>query len=313
VAGLALYVIALSVAVAVAVVWVFSRTLRTPGDLRPPSEVRAVLGAARRRIFLAVAVTIAVAAILLRASTSLPGLLGLPLALAPTLSGALGLLAYAALPPRSVAVAEDEPREADLAPRGPGDRATRAALVGPAVLTLLTVALLVATGTTAIPDETGLGRRIGFETAHQGSASGPYPGWFYGVPLLVGTAVLALATVVALRRVSTTPAFPRQELLPFDRQWRRTSVRVLSALTCAALSLQLGGLSLIGGSALRNAADGFGSEFAVWVTVGSAGMIGGLLLLVGSVVCLTLAALRALGLTDAARRAGSHSSAGARA
>lgn len=97
---------------------------------------------------------------------------------------------------------------ASLARRTPWNVAPRAALalLGTAILLLL--ALLVFTGATSSPDERGRFRAITFTSPLSSSTATPYPGWFYAVPLILGTVLLALAVWAALRRIATTASFP---------------------------------------------------------------------------------------------------------
>ncbi|WP_166850490.1 hypothetical protein [Isoptericola sp. BMS4] len=63
---------------------------------------------------------------------------------------------------------------------------------------------LVATGLTATPDGTAVPHpvRVAADGAVTTGASGPYPGWPYGVPILAGLAVTLLVTVATLRAVA---------------------------------------------------------------------------------------------------------------
>lgn len=120
-------------------------------------------------------------------------------------------------------------RSARLAPRAPADVAPtllRAALW--AWAGLLAVELVVfgvmASGprtiTARVPEEA----LVGAGTEYQ---AGPFPGWWYGVPLLIGGAVLLMGTELVLRLITLRPA-----LVDVPAAWdmalrRRSARRVL--------------------------------------------------------------------------------------
>ncbi|WP_141629969.1 hypothetical protein [Salinibacterium sp. PAMC 21357] len=124
----------------------------------------------------------------------------------------------------------------------------------PVVIAAAFVVMLVGTGLTASADENGLLRVITVAEATTSSTASPYPGWFYGVPLIAVTVVLAVSTLLALSRVSATQSLPIEGFAELDRQWRAGSTLVITKLSTSALLLYFGGTAFIAGQATRNVA-----------------------------------------------------------
>ena len=225
-------------------------------------------------------------------------LVGLPVALAPALGGAAGLLLYSATPPRLIAVEPDAAREASLTPRTPLSFVPPMGASLLAATAIVQIVFLIFAGVTSSRDESGRYRVIAFQTADSASDSSPYAGWFYGVPLLVATGILVAATLLALWRMSSTPALPQRELAEVDAGWRRATNRIVVTISIAALLLQLGGVAIPSGLAIRNAyLEGVP---AGWDSIGLIFEGGGLAMMVGSIAGLTLTALWAFSLPDLA-------------
>ncbi|MCK2037416.1 hypothetical protein KZC51_14885 [Microbacterium sp. SSW1-49] len=297
-AGLIMIGYVLGIVAAAVVVWIAVQRRR--GDA-PSARLVPVLRAARRRALIAVlfAATVFLAGAL--AGSSMPGLLGLPFVVAPLIAGSAGMLLYGATPPRLVMLRDDEPRAAQLVPRS----ALSAVPVRWAVFFLVAVAILVFVvlfcGMTAGVDEQGRSRIIGFQADDVASWSSPYPGWFYGVPTLIALVVLSVCALVALQRISATPAFPQPSDAPLDRLWRRRSVEVLLKLGIGAVLFSLGGIAVTAGLAMGNAVID-GSTPMVWSVVADALWISGAVALLLSVVSVTLAGLTAVTIGEAATR-----------
>lgn len=296
-AGIALVGYAVCVVVMTTVVWLAARRRPQRAELLPP-PVRSLLDAARRRAVVAVAFSGVVIVALFAAGFSWTSLVGLPVALAPALGGAAGLLLYSATPPRATPVDASAAREATLTPRTPLSFMPPAGAILLASTVLFQILFLVFAGVTSSPDEFGRYREITFETADVSSRSGPYAGWFYGVPLLVTTGVLVAATIVALWRVSSTPALPPRELSDVDEGWRRATNRIIVALSLAALLLQFGGVALQSGLSIRNGF--FVGVPAVWDITGQVFAAAGVAMMVGNIASLTLAAVWSFSLPDLA-------------
>jgi len=294
-AGIALVGYVLCVVAVVAIVWLIVRRRPQRGEpLAPP--VRSLLDAARRRAVIAFVFSGVVIVALFVAGYFLNALVGLPVVLAPALGGAAGLLLYSATPPRVVVVESDAAREASLTRRTPLSFLPTLGASLLAVVVIVQIVFLIFTGVTSSPDESGRYRMIAFQTADSGSASGPYAGWFYGVPLLVTTVILVATTLLALWRVSSTPALPQRELAEVDAGWRRATNRIIVAISGAALLLQFGEVAVQSGLAIRNAY--FDGVPTGWDTIGQVFEGAGLAMMIGSIAGLTLAALWAFTLPD---------------
>ncbi|MGV8976906.1 MAG: hypothetical protein ACOH17_02580 [Cellulomonas sp.] len=87
--------------------------------------------------------------------------------------------------------------------------------------------------------------------ASSSGGAGPFPGWFYGGPLLAATVLVLAATEVVLRLVARRPAVA--DTKPTDDLALRTlsSLRVLRG-TQLVLTWTLAGVLLVAGSALRS-------------------------------------------------------------
>lgn len=300
-AGIALVGYIVCVVAVVVVVWlIVRRRPRRTEALGPP--VQSLLDAARRRAVIAVLFSGVVIVALFVVAYFLRDLAGLPLVLAPALGGAAGLLLYSATPPRVVAVESDAAREASLTPRTPLSFVPPLGAGLVAVAMIAQIVFLIFTGTTSSPDESGRYRMIAFQTADFATANSPYAGWFYAVPLLLTTVILVAATLLALWRVSSTPALPQRELADVDAGWRRATNRIIVAISGAALLLQFGGVAIQSGLSIRNAY--FDGVPTGWDTIGQIFEGGGLAMMIGSIASLTLAALWALNLPDLALKRG---------
>lgn len=131
-----------------------------------------------------------------------------------------------------------------------GGRRLRALLACAALLAVT----LVVTGLTAAPDGTSVPHpvRVTSDGGVLTGASGPYPGWAYGVPLLLGLAVAVLATLAALRvvaRRAPLSGVPRVH----DEAVRHTSAaRVVAGVQlCVGVATAL--VLLLTGAAVANA------------------------------------------------------------
>lgn len=277
------------VIVATIVVWAI---LRRRTRSLPHPRLGPVMQAARRRALVAVLFAVLVFIVGVVAGVASPELLGMPFAVTPLIAGAAGMLLYGVTPPREVAIDADEPRMASLVPRSAVRVVPR--LWGWAFIevTMLFLIVIVFCGLTASDDEAGRSRVIRFESGDYASSAGPYPGWFYGIPALIAIVILAACVLVALWRISSTPAFPRIADADLDQHWRRRSAEVLLNLSVGAVLFSLGGYSFTAGFAMGNATID-GETAAVWEVLSDVLILGGGLFLVLSIVSVTIAALKA--------------------
>lgn len=309
-AGSILFAFAAFIVVAVAVVWMLGRHLHRLGsDTRfgatensTSATLRIVVRAATHRLLTAVGLAALILAAGFVIATWFPRLLGIPLAVAPALAGTAGLLLYAAFPSPKDPDSCGTTRSASLDPRGPLSFTTRWHIGGLSTIVVITLGLLVTTGMTASKDDLGLSRQISFGDAMHSSGAGPYPGWFYAVPLIIATLLLGVATIIALRRIATTPSLPGQELEHEDHAWRSLVTRIVMLLSGSTALMQTGGIALFAASAIRSAGVHSGlSPIAGPISIGL--LVIGIGALVASLAGFTLTALRALDLRPAVARA----------
>lgn len=174
-----------------------------------------------------------------------PGLLeGLAAGLVPSAAG-LAALAVHTLGERAWPRPTGTVRRAHLTPR-------RARDVVPVWLGGLTVVwsvallvVLVAAGRSATPD----GRRINRVDGAMVSTASPYPGWFYGLPILVGAILLVGATALVLRQVARRPAVLDADPA-YDAASRRLSGHRVLRGTQLVLAATLAAVLWVAGQAL---------------------------------------------------------------
>jgi hypothetical protein len=279
------------------------------------AEDRAML-AAQLRAVAGIAFAVVMFTALFRVSIGVTGQVGLPLALTAGVSASGGLLLYSALPAGRRQAARPQaarPQTASLQAarpqtgrrNAPRDRALLKprALALPLAALLAYVALLVATGLTSSPDSRGRYRVLAVADATSGSAATPYPGWYYGVPLMLVTLVLAGTALLALRRIAGTPALPDPRMAALDRRWREISARVVLRLATGALLGYFGGTAALAGQAMVNVAwrHDAGGYLQPLLALGIATGALGVLLAVAGVVLLVLAVRGALTIRSGAR------------
>lgn len=259
-----------------------------PLDAASAHAVRTTTGRARSRALLGLVAAAATAVGLLALQGARPGWLGLPLAVAPGLAASAGLLVFSAVP-----AARRPPAPAtsgSLDRRHPWSFAGRRPFAVPALAGAVLVVALGAGAALASPDAQGRRRTFTAVSADgvvTGTAS-PFPGGYYGLPVLVVALLLLAAAWLALHRVATTSALPGPGLQAADRRWRTASTRVVSRMATAALLGYAGGVLAVGGSAVHrtaagmalNGVDGFGAAATGAAVVA---VLGALLLLLGGV------------------------------
>lgn len=289
----------------------------TSGSTAAPTrqaEDRA-MGAARVRDAAAVVFAAAMFLILFRPSVALSGTVGFALALNLGLAASAGLLMFSALPPARTAPRRGRDRAASVpgtagGPRAPGPTnapqriSRRGAAILPGAAALAFIAFLVATGLASSADDGGH-HRVFFVSAPGTMVEAQFPGWFYGVPLMLVAVALAGSTYAALHRIASAPALPDPRMAGLDRRWREISATATRRFGLGALLCYFGATALLAGgpmAAAANAAtrDGAGPLeplFALGVATAGAGTA----LAVAGVVLLVLSARGALTIRTAVR------------
>ncbi|GAA2719924.1 hypothetical protein [Cellulomonas aerilata] len=209
---------------------------------------------------------------------------GVALGLAPATAG----LAFAAV---QAAGEVTWPRPSGTLRRAPLTRRTvrdvaprrlRAAAWGWAALALVT---LVACGW-ASQD----GRAISRTFADGAASSGPFPGWYFGVPLVAAVLVVLLAAEGVLRLVARRPSVADADPA-WDMALRRLSAHRVLRGTQLVLAWTAAGVLLVAGAALRSVGHavvpGVASESALHTGLGSGALTLGLAVaLTGTVLAL---------------------------
>jgi hypothetical protein len=184
-------------------------------------------------------------------------------AIAPGIGGAAALLVIAISPfPRRAP--EDGVRRADLVPRGMATFGPRWGFILPLVAAALLVVLLIATGVTASPDGDGRMRTLLVYVPQEdlsghvqlgGFYGDVYPGWFYGVPILIAVALLILMLLAALDRVALAPRIGPAEAAALDRLLHTAMTRFVMLFGSAVIVLYLGAVALTAGESTRDSSQ----------------------------------------------------------
>lgn len=161
------------------------------------------------------------------------------------LAGAAVALLLLALTTRSArsakASAELDFTAVDLTPRRAWAYGKTWWLVSWLVLALLLIATVVIAGLVASPDTAGRAAAITIE-AGTTTASTNFPGWFYGLPVLIAFVPLGALTLVAMSRVSGL--LTRADNSQYVLAARRAMVRRIMGISTGAIAFTLGTLWL---------------------------------------------------------------------
>lgn len=183
---------------------------------------------------------------------------GLPLVLAPGAAGVLSTLVFLWWPlpheARSTSLLKHDQICADLTPRTKGMFGPGWGVALPSVLSAITVVGLLLGGIFSSPDERGLYRQLHYVT-HSGASidansvvtgnlvgygsSGPFPGWYYGIPVGAVVVLGYMLTMWALNSNVRRPSLRSLELREFDKAVRTHNGYVLSTGFSALLCFQL--------------------------------------------------------------------------
>lgn len=213
----------------------------------------------------------------------------------PTVTAAIAILVFARMP--TVAFREAPGvRTADLERRRPWSAGPRwlfvLALAAAGVLALT----LLLTGITAMPD----GRSFGYVRGDLSGGGGPYPGFVFGVPALIGLAVLVAAVVIALARITSAGRPTSESLREVDTALRRIAIRVVLKTTVSALLVTAGGVLFSAGGVLRQVS--FNLELNGGGVLQPAALIGGIILPLGTISVVAGVVFFVLAVLDAVRR-----------
>lgn len=244
--------------------------LAAAGNDSERANARKVLRSLRARTLTAVAAMALGGAVALVLHDALPAAAGLPLAVAPAGMWVLAALVFAGwrLPHEFTDSSSETllPFSAELTPRSTGTFGPAWGIVMPAVLLTGSVLGLVVAGLMSGTDERGRFRNLPYLSAggaeldknmvvtqiQQGTGSvGPFPGWYYGLPVL---ALLLLGAGLSLWALNTNARRPRirgLRIRAFDDAVRTNVGYVISTGFSAMLCFQIAPLMLFAASALR--------------------------------------------------------------
>lgn len=232
-----------------------------------------------------------------------PGWYGLPLMLAPGLAAAIGLVVFALVPTRNVTVRRRR-RSADLEPRRPWSYGPAWGFRLPVIIGTAVIIFAISTGLASGADPDGRYRVITVGS----STAGPYPGWYYGLPLIVMTVLLAAATLVALGRIASTARSAvtddhvEEHCDDLDRVVRILATRVVMQLSSGALFLYFGGVLVVAGRATTNVATTWASGGTVVSQLQPAAALGLTEIVAGVLATLLGGVLVTLSTLDATRQ-----------
>ncbi|WP_150958751.1 hypothetical protein [Microbacterium testaceum] len=181
----------------------------------------------------------------------------------------------------------------------------RYGVVSLAALTVVTIVVTVVFGRMSFAFDPGLAAHVALQVPNTGEAPvvTVFPGWAYGIPLIVSVLLLAAATVLGLHRNARRP-FSAHLSTGSERAHRSGAARNVTAIAIGVVSIALAGLLRMArrgvASSMVRMTDS-GAESAVTVDIPHADLltIGGFLaplLEIGGCALLALLVLRALGL-----------------
>ena len=243
---------------AIVVVAVVLRTrsrARLAESIETSPELDAVVRGIRLRMTVALLIFLVVGFLLALDPLSVQprGWLGLLQALGGAVAAILACAVFVASPlaawPSSTGV-----RTAELVPRGGGSFGPRWGFTLPLVSGGILVSFLVLTGLASSRDDFGLFRAFTIAYGNGSSTSSPYPGWFYGVPIIGATLVLGVVVLLALRRIALAPRPASPIFFDADDAARRTLTRFVMLLSSSALLLYFGAVAALAGQITSNAA-----------------------------------------------------------
>lgn len=237
---------------------------------RPENWKRALHGARRRS-----GIAAALGGIVLIVLVLIPypaGWQRVGILVAPLLAVAVGLAAFAGLPVRADQRQDQrQDQDAEVVGSQPGKAF---AFVSPGYAGVLVGAFLALAAVIAIMGAAGgadnagqWGRGLRLQRAGLSATVDNFPGWYFGLPVLIAAAVLAAACAASLRRVGVTPSLPGHGLSAASRRWSVGSARVLVLITLSALFLEMAALLFMAMAAARRGLSDMGlSSRSAWMT-----------------------------------------------
>ncbi|MGJ9403420.1 hypothetical protein [Arthrobacter sp. KK5.5] len=189
---------------------------------------------------------------------------GLPFFLAAMAGALAGLPVIALVPSPRWPQARGGVVVADLTPRGSTSFGRGRTFALPLAAACLLVVGLAVAGLGSVAGEDGQHRFLrsvviplvdGIPVIGEGvtvQTTGPFPGWFYGVPLMVGTLVLVVGVWWVLRRAARAARPADEALFGVDTALRVVQTRFVVSASTSVLLFQVAVVSLMAGLALRS-------------------------------------------------------------
>ena len=209
----------------------------------------------RLRNVVAFFAAIAVAALLIGYAFTNPADLGRTVLIAPLVTAAVGIGFFVIVP------AFPDPsdrRSAELLPRTAFTFASRWAFVFAGSLALAVVAACIAFGLVSEPDGRSFGNDYG-QLAY-GFTATPFPGFYYGVPVLGALVLLAATAVVAILRVSSARMPGDESLREADAAIRQLAIGVILRSVAAGCAVTVGAMLVAAAGATSSVNGGIQEE-----------------------------------------------------
>ena len=146
-------------------------------------------------------------------------------------------------------------RHAALAPRQTASFGPRWGFLFPIVTVSSLALFLLVTAATASVDSFGLSRSITVTSEIGSHSSGPYPGWFYALPLLIIALLIIAATLLSVYRIASAPARGTAETAMFEAAARRSLTKFSLMSATAVIVFYLGAIAMTAGTAIRSASQ----------------------------------------------------------
>ncbi len=155
------------------------------------------------------------------------------------------------------------------------------------VATALVALLTIGFGVSAAPSGRAVALSGSTPRGDVGVSTGPYPGWYFGLPLLAGALLLTAGVELVLRLIAARAVVPGVGAA-WDAALRRLSAHRAVRAAQFAVALTAVGMLLFGGFALQALGDNWaavgGAHAGVYLGAGSALMLAGGAVFVASAI-----------------------------
>jgi ABC-type transport system involved in multi-copper enzyme maturation permease subunit len=248
----ALAIVAVVVVVLVFVVRPLRELAMTEGAQRSAraAELRV---RARNGVAILAATTIAVIGVGTSAGSSVTGA-GRVLGITPMVAIGAAILVFV-IAPTPEFLEQRALRTAELRRRVPRDFVSRRTLAMPAVAAGVLAVALVGFWLAADPTGQSISHTSDVVLPDGGttsSTSSPYPGFYYGVPLLLALIGVSAVTAAAIARIAAAPRPTDPSLRAADDATRTLAIRAVTAAATSAMVFTLGGVLYIAAAATAN-------------------------------------------------------------